>query len=216
MFRYYAQIGLTRDEFLLIQHLATYRYEDPNVRDPFPGLPQLAREMGYAHENSVSGLIKSLEGKGMLIVERRPGRTSIYNFAPFARQALALHELEEEAVTQPPHPSVVPQSNVPHPSVDEEDDVDDVVTPNIFTHYHGILGLLVNGPYEKEYLEEIEGKFPLDWIEDSFKLAVKAQARKKLPYAVTIMEGWAENGKDAPKPEPEPAPIFDTHRTVYR
>jgi len=124
----YTTLGLTRDEFLCLEHLARYHYNSPIGRAT-PSLETIRQQMGYAHVNSVARLIKSLEEKEMIHVRRIPGRCSEYDASPYAQAALAL---------LPPHPSVVvatptpqcgrdsetptPQCGTPpHPNVDEEE-----------------------------------------------------------------------------------------------
>jgi len=124
MLRHYAEAGLTRDEFLCIEHLADYHYEHSEGKAT-PSLITVARHMGYGHSNSVRDLVKSLEAKKMLTVTRRPGKTSIYDFALFAEKAWQLWEKAHEE--QPSQPTVIPVSQpsviVPsRPSVTEEEE----------------------------------------------------------------------------------------------
>jgi hypothetical protein len=89
MLRAYAELGITRPEMLCIIHLASYHYNTPEGASR-PSLETIAQEMGYSHKNRVSELVRSLEEKGLLIITRRPGQPSIYDFSPFSSQALDL------------------------------------------------------------------------------------------------------------------------------
>lgn len=82
-FRRYAQAGVSRLEFLFILHLAAYKYEQEGS-ECRPSLVRIAKEMGYDGPHSVYRLSSSLEEKGMLIIERRAGQPSIYNFRPLS------------------------------------------------------------------------------------------------------------------------------------
>lgn len=93
--RGYAQLGVTRDEFLCIVHLSAYHYNSPKGRSN-PSLSTIAKQMGYAHKNSVWRLVQSLSEKGMLKIERRHGATSTYNVRAFA---VACKKLSHKTVT---------------------------------------------------------------------------------------------------------------------
>jgi len=89
MLRTYATLGVSRQEMLCLIHLASYHYNSP-AGESRPGLDSIATQMGYNHKPRVSELVGRLEAKKMLIVERRPGMTSIYNARPFAEKAYRL------------------------------------------------------------------------------------------------------------------------------
>jgi hypothetical protein len=89
MLRAYAELGITRQEMLCLIHLASYHYNSP-AGESRPSLDSIATQMGYTHKPRVSELVTKLEAKGMLLVERRPGLTSIYNARPFAEKAYKL------------------------------------------------------------------------------------------------------------------------------
>jgi phage replication O-like protein O len=78
--------------------------------------------------------------------------------------------------------------------------------------YESILGLLPVSQYEVDELLAIEREYPLAWIEDAFKEASHARARKPLKYALTCLQNWKDNGKDTPKPDP----IADWVDPAYR
>jgi hypothetical protein len=96
MLRTYTRLGLTRLEMLCLIHLASYHYNSPNGESS-PARATVAAEMGYGDPSRMSGLIAGLEAKGMLLVERRAGRTSIYDAHPFAQAAYDLWLADEKA-----------------------------------------------------------------------------------------------------------------------
>jgi len=124
MLRNYARIGVTRDEFLCIVHMAAYCYEVGRGQSS-PAINTIAELMGYAHENSARNLIKSLQEKGLLQIEHRSGATSIYNFHGFASAVLALEEeaTKECTPTLGCSPTPTLQCTPPlHPNVPEEEE----------------------------------------------------------------------------------------------
>lgn len=106
-FRHYKELGITRDEFLFIMHLATYKYESARGY-AYPSLGTIAQQMGLSRRQ-VRRLRKSLEDNGWLTVYRRPGETSVYSFQAFA---LAMMRLEEIAV-RPRLPGQGPEGRTP-------------------------------------------------------------------------------------------------------
>ena len=106
MLRTWAKLGLTRNEFLLLVHLASYRYNSPNGRS-FPSIDTLREHLGYSRRGSIKKLLSSLEEKKMLTVQRRAGHTSEYSFRPFALAAMKQHladVLAKQAKTTEPDP----------------------------------------------------------------------------------------------------------------
>lgn len=105
MIRRYAEVGVNRSEFLVIIHLAAYRYESANGQAS-PSLETVARQMGYKDSETVRHHIRSLEAKGMLTRHLRAGDTSVYDLAGFSRKVLAAH-LEADtlhtSMETPPH-----------------------------------------------------------------------------------------------------------------
>lgn len=65
--------------------------------------------------------------------------------------------------------------------------------PNIFSLYEQNIGLLT--PMLAEELREAEAEYPLDWIEDAFRLAVESNVRKWV-YIRAILERWVREGRD--------------------
>ena len=86
MLRVYTSMGVTRQEFLLICHLASYHY-NVETGECHPGLATLAKQMGYKNRETVSRLVTSLRDKGFLEVIERPGETSLYRMVAFATRA---------------------------------------------------------------------------------------------------------------------------------
>lgn len=118
----YTHLKITRDEFLCVVHLSAYHYDSPKGKSN-PSLTTIAREMGYAHKNSVWRMIQSLRKKKMLLVEHNEGMTSTYNMRPFALacQKLAQATVTLEGDTPPGDTSVTLEGDTPsHPNVTEE------------------------------------------------------------------------------------------------
>lgn len=95
MLKTYAKLGLTKTEFLLLMHLASYRYETRGSISR-PARETIADEMGYKDARNVSTLISSLRKKKMLNVLYRQGSASVYDASPFATKALGLFLSEND------------------------------------------------------------------------------------------------------------------------
>ncbi len=65
--------------------------------------------------------------------------------------------------------------------------------PNIFELYEDNIGLL--SPILADELRDAEANYPVDWIEDAFRIAVANNVRK-WRYIQAILERWATEGKD--------------------
>ncbi len=81
---YYARLGVTEAEMVLIAQLCTYWW---SARDPYPGEAALAARMGKS-VRTIQGYLRSLEGKGLLHIHTRlstNGRqsTNSYDLRPF-------------------------------------------------------------------------------------------------------------------------------------
>jgi len=81
---YYARLGVTEAEMVLIAQLCTYWWSS---RDPYPGEAALAARMGKS-VRTIQGYLRSLEGKGLLHIHTRlstNGRqsTNAYDLRPF-------------------------------------------------------------------------------------------------------------------------------------
>lgn len=74
--------------------------------------------------------------------------------------------------------------------------------PNIFVLYEQNIGLLQ--PIIADELREAELRYPAEWIEDAFRIAVE-QNKRAWRYIRAILERWATEGRDADA-EPPPKP----------
>ncbi len=83
-FDYYHRAGIQREEFLLILHLARYHYETP-AGEARPSLTTVAKQMGYS-KRTILRKLERLELGGMLRIERRPGKPSVYDVQPFSER----------------------------------------------------------------------------------------------------------------------------------
>jgi len=122
--RDYIQAGVTRQEFLVIIHLAARHFETKKGQSS-PSLQTIAQEMGY----SVRGLQKvvhRLEQKGMVNITERPGRTSVYDFSPLARACLALWQqyTPELEFTPTPELEFTPPLNSSSPETEQKAEED--------------------------------------------------------------------------------------------
>lgn len=77
-------------------------------------------------------------------------------------------------------------ANVAEPRLPQE-------RPNIFVLYEQNIGLLQ--PLIAEELRDAERTYPVDWIEDAFREAVR-QNKRSWRYVQHILERWAAEGKD--------------------
>ena len=64
--------------------------------------------------------------------------------------------------------------------------------PNVFALYEQNVGLLP--PLLAEELREAEERYPADWIEEAFRLAVQ-QNKRKWSYIRAILKRWEADGK---------------------
>ena len=65
--------------------------------------------------------------------------------------------------------------------------------PNIFVLYEQNIGLLQ--PIIAEELQEAEGAYPQEWIQEAFRIAVENNVRN-WKYIRRILERWAAEGRD--------------------
>ncbi len=92
---YYARLGVTEAEMVLIAQLCTYWW---SARDPFPGEAALATRMGKT-VRTIQGYLRSLEAKGLLHIQTRlstNGRqsTNAYDLRPFFAAVEGLARLD--------------------------------------------------------------------------------------------------------------------------
>lgn len=76
----------------------------------------------------------------------------------------------------------------------------EVERPNIFTLYEENIGLLQ--PLIAEELQDAQATYPVSWIEEAFKIAVKKN-RRNWHYIQNILERWAREGKEGFEPGSE-------------
>lgn len=88
----YIKIGVTRNEFLVILHLARYQYEMPNS-ECRPSVGTIATQMDYSCRG-LQMILASLEEKGLLIKHFRTGQPTLYDFSGFSKKIQALSPLE--------------------------------------------------------------------------------------------------------------------------
>jgi len=92
---YYARLGVTEAEMVLIAQLCTYWW---SARDPYPGEAALAARMGKT-VRTIQGYLRSLEGKGLLHIQTQfsdQGRqhTNAYDLRPFFAAVEGLARLD--------------------------------------------------------------------------------------------------------------------------
>ncbi|QLQ07827.1 MAG: DnaD domain protein [Anaerolineae bacterium] len=82
-----------------------------------------------------------------------------------------------------------PSSTIPWPTTPAC-----ALRPNIFVLYEQNIGLLQ--PIIADELRDAELRYPADWIEDAFRIAVE-QNKRAWRYIRAILERWATEGRDA-------------------
>ncbi len=92
---YYARLGVTEAEMVLIAQLCTYWWTE---RAPHPGEAALAARMGKT-VRTIQGYLRSLEAKGLLHIETRLSKngqhqTNSYDLRPFFRAVEGLARLD--------------------------------------------------------------------------------------------------------------------------
>lgn len=68
--------------------------------------------------------------------------------------------------------------------------------PSVYALYEQNIGLLT--PLLAERLQDAEGRYPIEWIEDAFKESV-VNNKRNWRYIERILERWAAEGKDSGK-----------------
>jgi hypothetical protein len=111
---YYARLGVTEAEMVLIAQLCTYWWD---ARDPYPGEAALAARMGKT-VRTIQGYLRSLEGKGLLHIQTRLSthgqqHTNAYDLRPFFVAVEGLARLDgllpaDDATSARSSPAVVP------------------------------------------------------------------------------------------------------------
>jgi hypothetical protein len=119
-FRHYAQAGVARHEFLLVLHLASYKYESKSG-ECRPSLATVAREMGYSGERGLQKTLGDLEERGLLRRHYRQGKTTIYDFSGFSRAVLAAaRRTAQDEPEDTPELQYTPPPNSSTPEEQEE------------------------------------------------------------------------------------------------
>ena len=81
----------------------------------------------------------------------------------------------------------------------------------IFELYEQTFGLIT--PTYVDDLKDAAEEFPLDWLEDAFKLT-KEKGGRSWKYTRKILDGWQKHGRitsaSKPAPEPPPTPVDTT------
>jgi hypothetical protein len=122
-FRVYHQI-ISKEEWLFICHLATYKYESKEG-ECRPSLVTIAQEMGYKDRRSAQKLKRSLIDKGYLEIIPQQGKPNVYDFAALS---IKLMSLMPRTRVRPPRESqyalpVNPSTPLPvNPSTPEEEE----------------------------------------------------------------------------------------------
>lgn len=104
MLRNYAAAGIKPIEFLAIVHVSAYHYESARGVAR-PSLATIARQMGFAHKNSVYRILAGMadpdrEGGPLLVITHKPGLACEYNAAPLARRLLDLERERAESASK--------------------------------------------------------------------------------------------------------------------
>jgi hypothetical protein len=93
-FDHYAEVGVTKIEFLTILHLARYRFERAGS-ECRPAVRTVSRQMGIGNRR-LQQIIAGLEKRGLLERHYRSGRTTIYDFSGFSRAVLEVAQSNHE------------------------------------------------------------------------------------------------------------------------
>lgn len=112
-FTHYVALGLTRDEFLFVLHLACRKFESPRGRARV-SLGIIAKEMGCS-VRQVRRWRLSLEKKAALVVASKPGQVSEFNFQPLSLAMLRLEMEEAKPLTPDTHVRPTPDTHVRTP-----------------------------------------------------------------------------------------------------
>ena len=111
-FRVYHQV-ISKEEWLFICHLATYKYESRNG-ECRPSLATVAKEMGYAAWRSAFRLKEKLQKAGYLRVISHKGRPSTYDFTALSRALMGLEpalsekDTDTDVITSPDTDVITP------------------------------------------------------------------------------------------------------------
>lgn len=92
----------------------------------------------------------------------------------------------------------------------------EITRARIFDLYEQTFGMIT--PTYVDDLKDAANEFPVDWLEDAFKLT-KDKGGRSWPYTRKILDGWQKNGRGpAPAPKSEPpaasAPPSELHQKL--
>ena len=77
-------VGISNTEMMFVIHLASFRYESEQGQASPSLTGTIADRMNYTSNQGIINVEEKLVSKGLLLVEKRPGQTSIYDFTPFS------------------------------------------------------------------------------------------------------------------------------------
>jgi DnaD/phage-associated family protein len=149
------------------------------------GLGRGLRALGVAEGDvgaEVERAVDDLCGRGLLLEARVAGEggPARWLFVNGREGRAALARLRDARLVLP---------DLPPPGAPASGDG----RPNVFALYEANIGLLT--PMLAEELRDAADSYPPDWIEDAFRRAVAANARK-WAYVRAILERWAREGRD--------------------
>jgi len=91
LIRHHRHLGMTYGEWDLTTQILTYKWTDQH---PYPTIGTLAHSMDVSGRQ-VQELLSSLQGKGLLRVIERPGRSNAYDLRPMIEKAHTLEHLQD-------------------------------------------------------------------------------------------------------------------------
>ncbi len=91
LIRHHRHLGMTYGEWDLTTQILTYKWTDQH---PYPTIGTLAHSMDVSGRQ-VQELLSSLQGKGLLRVVERPGRSNAYDLRPMIEKAHTLEHLQD-------------------------------------------------------------------------------------------------------------------------
>lgn len=104
--------GISNSEMMFIINLASFKYESPKGK-AMPSLTKTLRiRMGYKTNQGIINLQQGLIDKGLLIVSKRIGARSEYDFAPFSRAILAISQQNPSTKIDYSNPSIKIDSSI--------------------------------------------------------------------------------------------------------
>ena len=113
-------VGISNTEMMFIIHLASFKYEsEKGVASPsLTGT--IAQRMQYRSNQGIINVEKGLVNKGLLLVEKRSGKTSVYDFTPFSQAIIKAIESSTKVDDSDNDPSTK-LDDYPSTKVDDSD-----------------------------------------------------------------------------------------------